>query len=110
MRHTLVPLQGSDGIRPAFIHVLILGELWAHCIDLPADFGVTDGRSVVLSLTPDGALLDAANADTDRIAVLDAGTGERRSELSLSRVGPIEQVGRSTRPLDQVRTEFTCAC
>ncbi len=191
--YTLYTLEGGEGVRRAFVHVLSLDELWAHCIDLPAAFGTADERAIAISVGPDGRRLyvadsatgTVAEADTeslavtrttqaafgssggvahavagpdgmlylgkgtgllaldastwapgrswdmeeritgiqaandgsrlyiglkDQIVVLDAATGERLGVLDPAGLGTIDQLGRSTRSLDEERTDFECAC
>jgi sugar lactone lactonase YvrE len=191
--YTLYTLEGAEGARRAFVHVLSLDELWAHCIDLPATFGTADERAIAISVAPDGRRLYVADAATgtvaeadteslavtrttqasfgssggvahavagpdgmlylgkgtgllaldastwapgrswdmeeritgiqaandgrrlyvglkDQIVVLDAATGERLGVLDPAGLGTIDQLGRSTRSLDEERTDFECAC
>lgn len=191
--YTLYTLEGAEGVRRAFVHVLSLDELWAHCIDLPAAFGTADERAIAISVGPDGRRLYVADAATgtvaeadteslavtrttqasfgssggvahavagpdgtlylgkgtgllaldastwtpgrswdmeqritgiqaakdgsrlyvglkDEIVVLDAATGERLGVLDPANVGTIDQLGQSTRSLDEERTDFECAC
>lgn len=84
---------GKLGPRRAFVHVLNLDELWAHCIDLPAEFGQAREPQISISVTPDSKrmyVLDAASAaiaevDTQSLEVLQAKT----SGLAPSRYSPI---------------------
>ena len=191
--YTLYTLEGAEGVRRTFVHVLSLDELWAHCIDLPATFGTVDGRAIAISVGPEGRRLYVADAATgtvaeadteslavtrttqasfgssggvahavagpdgtlylgrgtgllaldastwtpgrswdmeqritgiqaakdgsrlyvglkDQIVVLDAATGERLGVLDPANVGTIDQLGQSTRSLDEERTDFECAC
>ncbi len=70
--YTLYTLRGPSGTH-AFIHVLALDEMWAHCIDLPATFGVS-ASTAALTVAPDGKSLYVANAATDAIAEIDPAT------------------------------------
>ncbi|MDQ3914883.1 MAG: hypothetical protein M3323_06055 [Actinomycetota bacterium] len=84
---------GSLGPRRAFIHVLNLEELWAHCIDLPPEFGSAREVQVSVSVTPDSKRLyvtDAgsfaiAEVDTQSLEVLQTGT----ASLLESRSNPV---------------------
>lgn len=69
--YTLYTLMGNDGERHAFVHVLSLDELWAHCIDLPDGFAESAESATALSVTPDGSRLVAANSRTGTIAEID---------------------------------------
>jgi outer membrane protein assembly factor BamB len=62
------------GERYAFIHVLSLDELWAHCIDLPAGFGTNADSATVITLSPDGRRLYVGNAATGALAEIDSNT------------------------------------
>lgn len=65
--YTLYTTGGrGQGPRRAFVHVLNLDELWAHCIDLPADFGNLSESEMALTVSP----------DSKRLYVNDAGSGE----------------------------------
>ncbi|MGH2767328.1 MAG: YncE family protein [Actinomycetota bacterium] len=191
--YTLYTLEGAEGGRRAFVHVLSLDELWAHCIDLPPSFGTADERAMAISVSPDGGRLYVADAATgtvaeadtgslavtrttqaafgsrggiahavagpdgmlylgkgtglvaldastwapgrswdmderitglqtandggrlyvglkDQIVIVDAATGERLGVLDPAGLGTIDQLGRSTRSLGEVRTEIECAC
>jgi YVTN family beta-propeller protein len=72
--YTLYSQQDADGIRHAFIHVLSLDELWAHCIDLPAGFGTAPEEAIAVSLSPDGTRLYVADARADSVAEVDTQT------------------------------------
>ncbi|MFN2587694.1 MAG: YncE family protein [Actinomycetota bacterium] len=73
---------GNLGPRRAFVHVLNLDELWAHCIDLPADFGQAREPQIAINVTPDSKRLyvtDSASAaiaevDTESLEVLQTKT------------------------------------
>lgn len=56
---------GRFGPRRAFVHVLNLDELWAHCVDLPAEFGSLRETQIALTVTP----------DSQRLYVNDVGSG-----------------------------------
>lgn len=46
----------------------------------------------------------------DQIVILDTATGERLGEIRPAQIGTIDQLGQSTRPLDEERSEILCAC
>jgi hypothetical protein len=69
--YTLYTLQGPDGISRAFVHVLALDELWAHCVDLPAAFVNASEQSLAISIAPDGRHLSVADASTGTVAEID---------------------------------------
>jgi DNA-binding beta-propeller fold protein YncE len=68
--YTLYTLGRGDS-RRAFIHVLSLDEKWAHCIDLPEQFGTAGESSTVLTVAPDGTRLYVADASTWAVAEVD---------------------------------------
>lgn len=72
--YTLYTLDVGNGETKAFVHVLALDELWAHCIDLPQDFALAPERSTSLAVTPDGSKLYVANSTARQVAVVDAET------------------------------------
>jgi hypothetical protein len=190
--YTLYTLEGSKGTSYAFIHVLSLDELWAHCIDLPPEFARSTESATALTVSPDGKRVYVANTeigavaevDTEElkvvrtgeinstfggathaalesdhtlyvasdnrlvaialsdltqqdwwpfpeeitgiqlasdegklyvglsktVAVLDVSTGEVLETLDPPGVRRIDQLGRTTRSLDEERSEFVCAC
>jgi len=61
-----------QGETYAFIHVLSLDELWAHCIDLPAEFASkADDRASAMSVSPDGKSLYVLNSVEGVVAEID---------------------------------------
>jgi hypothetical protein len=69
--YTLYTLQGPDGTNRAFVHVLALDELWAHCVDLPSAFVNASEESVAITVAPDGRHLYVAEASTGTVAEVD---------------------------------------
>lgn len=69
--------------RHAFIHVLNLEDMWAHCIDLPHEFAVVPQRETTLSVASDGDHLYVANSEAAMLAEIDA------RELSVTRTAPV---------------------
>jgi hypothetical protein len=61
----------KDGTRYAFIHVLSLDELWAHCIDLPPEFATAGESATALTVSPDGKRLYVADAKAGLLAEID---------------------------------------
>jgi DNA-binding beta-propeller fold protein YncE len=68
--YTLYTIK-ADGSRHAFVHVLSLDELWAHCVDLPASFASASERSIALAVAPDGKRFFAADGSTGKITEVD---------------------------------------
>ena len=62
---------GRGANAAAFIHVLDLDKLWAHCIDLPAGFAEDAETSTALTVSPDGDRLFVGNSAADMMAVID---------------------------------------
>jgi YVTN family beta-propeller protein len=69
--YTLYTVAGPGGTRRAFVHVLSLDELWAHCVDLPPVFETASERSIAIAVAPDGRRLYVADADTGTVAEVD---------------------------------------
>ena len=67
--YTLYSLRTADGAF-SFIHVLDLDEKWAHCIDLPENFGI-GASSTALSVSEDGKKLFVANGAAHAVAEVD---------------------------------------
>jgi hypothetical protein len=80
--YTLYTL-GSGADRYAFIHVLSLDKLWAHCIDLPEGFGSSPESATALTVSPDGKRLYVADTAAGLIAEIDT---EALSVLRTSRL------------------------
>ena len=69
--YTLYSHRTPDGRRYAFVHVLSLDELWAHCVDLPEAFADVEDRAAALTVAPDGLRLDVADALSGTVAEID---------------------------------------
>src|SRR5918992_2569631 len=69
--YTLYTLGEEDGRRYAFIHVLSLDQLWAHCIDLPGEFATSPEAATALTVSPDGSRLYVANHAEAAVAQID---------------------------------------
>jgi YVTN family beta-propeller protein len=70
--YTLYTVAGQNGEpERAFIHVLALDEIWAHCIDLPTGFTTAAESATALTVSPDGTRLYVANTATASLAVVD---------------------------------------
>lgn len=72
--YTLYTIDGGAGKRQAFVHVLSLDELWAHCVDLPDAFGTADESAIALAVAPDGRRLYVAEGSTGTLAEVDTQT------------------------------------
>lgn len=62
---------GRFGPRRAFVHVLNLDELWAHCIDLPAEFGKLREAEIAITVTPDSKRLYVNDVGSGAMAEVD---------------------------------------
>ena len=74
---------GRNGSSYAFIHVLALDEIWAHCIALPPDFAVAAERSSAITVSPDGDRVYVANSRTSKVAEIDT------EHLTVARTGNV---------------------
>jgi hypothetical protein len=83
--YTLYTLENEDGSSRAFIHVLSLDELWAHCIDLPVEFAAMPEKATAITVSPDNETVFVANSAADLIAEIDAGSLEvtRTAQVAL---------------------------
>ncbi|MGH2756174.1 MAG: hypothetical protein ACRDI3_00115, partial [Actinomycetota bacterium] len=70
--YTLYTLENEDGGSHAFIHVLSLDELWAHCIDLPSEFASMPEKATAITVSPDNQRVFVANSAADLVAEIDA--------------------------------------
>ena len=64
----------EGGRQSAFVHVLDMDDLWAHCIDLPDGFAGHAESSTALAVSPDGATLYVANVESGAVAEVDTET------------------------------------
>ena len=62
---------GRFGPRRAFVHVLNLDDLWAHCIDLPEEFGKLREAQIAITATPDSKRLYVNDVGTGAMAAVD---------------------------------------
>ncbi|MGH2693127.1 MAG: hypothetical protein ACRDHM_11625 [Actinomycetota bacterium] len=69
--YTLYTLEGTGGPPRAFVHVLSLDRLWAHCIDLPMEFAHSRESSMAISVSPDGRHVYVADTRSGMVASLD---------------------------------------
>lgn len=67
-----------------------------------------DGEIMGIQAAGDGKRLYVGLRD--RIAVIDTATGKDLEALTPDRIESIDQLGQSTRVLNQVRRDITCAC
>lgn len=88
--YTLYTVGGNDGY--AFIHVLALDEMWAHCISLPPEFAEQAEAATALTVSPDGDTLFVANSAADRVAEIDTENLNvaRTGDVDLERGGPTQ--------------------
>ncbi|MDQ4095751.1 MAG: hypothetical protein M3174_06090, partial [Actinomycetota bacterium] len=73
---------GDNGY--AFIHVLALDDMWAHCIALPREFARRAQLATALTISPDGDWLYVTNALADAVAEIDT------DALTVARTGSVE--------------------
>jgi hypothetical protein len=67
-----------------------------------------DGKIMGIQAGADGRRLYVGLSD--RIAVIDTATGRSLEALTPDRIESIDQLGQSTRVLNEVRRNITCAC
>ena len=85
--YTLYTIAGANGEPDrAFVHVLDLNEIWAHCIDLPVGFTKDAESATALTVSADGTRLYVANSANGSVAVIDTGT------LQVLSTGPLGMV------------------
>lgn len=72
--YTLYSFRDGRGVRHAFVHVLDLVDLWAHCIDLPSTFAESPEKAMALTVAPTGDRVYLADAAADLVAEIDTGT------------------------------------
>ena len=74
----------NRGASYAFIHVLSLDELWAHCVDLPEEFATAPQKASALAVSPDGQNLYVANGRERILAEVDT------QALTVTRTAPVD--------------------
>jgi hypothetical protein len=83
--YTLYTLQGDKNTEPrAFVHVLSLDELWAHCIELPDGFVSSDQESAAITVARDGAHVYLVDSNSEALVEIDA------EQLAVSRTGTVD--------------------
>jgi DNA-binding beta-propeller fold protein YncE len=83
--YTLYTLAGDKDSEPrAFVHVLSLDELWAHCIELPKGFETSDEESAAITVSPDGSHAYLADSITEAMVEIDA------KKLEVARTGTVD--------------------
>ena len=60
----------EDGWDNAFIHTLHLEQRWAHCVDLPAPFGLDPNASHAIAADTDGTSVYVVDAAAGKLAVV----------------------------------------
>ncbi|MCA1728979.1 MAG: hypothetical protein LC751_06105 [Actinobacteria bacterium] len=90
--YTLYTVQGDKNTEPrAFLHVLSLDELWAHCIELPDGFASSDQDTAAVSVSRDGKHVYIADSNSEALVEIDA------DQLTVSRTGTVDlEVARGT--------------
>lgn len=87
--YTLYSTKTKHG-EHAFIHVLSLDELWAHCIDLPHGFAMSGDAKTALTVRDDGKRLYVT--DTSHGGVVEVDT----EKLQVLREAKVEELANST--------------
>jgi ABC-type uncharacterized transport system permease subunit len=72
------------GSSYAFIHVLSLDELWAHCVDLPEEFATASQKMSAITVAPDGRHLYVVNGRERIVAEVDT------ESLAVTRTAPVD--------------------
>src|SRR5688572_78464 len=72
--YTLYTVQDSSQDPRAFVHVLDLDELWAHCIELPERFEASDGETAAITVSRDGAHAYLADSNSEAVVEIDTET------------------------------------
>jgi hypothetical protein len=60
----------EEGWDSAFIHTLHLEQRWAHCVDLPAPFGLDPNASHAIAADTDGTNVYVVDAAAGKLAVV----------------------------------------
>jgi outer membrane protein assembly factor BamB len=65
------PVHDGDETYHAWVHVLNLGEGWAHCVDLDEKIGVSGDTNPALAVSPDGSRLFVTDGTTGALVAVD---------------------------------------
>lgn len=90
--YTLYTVAGDkDSEARAFVHVLSLDELWAHCIELPNGFESSDQGTAAIMVSSDGKHAYLADSNTEALVEIDTMTLEvsRTSTVDLDTSGGV---------------------
>ncbi|MDQ4144596.1 MAG: hypothetical protein M3198_12805 [Actinomycetota bacterium] len=99
--YTLYTQRDGNGQAYAFIHVLALDDMWAHCISLPADFAQGAEWRTALTISPDGDSLYVASSGAQQVAEIDTDT------LQVARTRDVELgQGLPTRAVHDSKSSF----
>lgn len=83
--YTLYTLEGGKDSEPrAFVHVLALDELWAHCIELPEGFESSDQSTGAITVSRDGKHAYLADSNSEKLIEIDT------EKLHVSRQGLVD--------------------
>ena len=77
----------------AEVHTLSLNGGWAHCVDLPDEFGNGDLSTASIAVSPEGGQLYVVDGSADRVAEIDT------NGLTVTRtasIAPSAKAGRTT--------------
>jgi YVTN family beta-propeller protein len=102
--YTLYTTKDENG-RHAFIHVLDLENLWAHCIDLPDEFADMAESSTALAVAPDGKHLYASNTLSGSVVEIDTGTMHVEREATFN----FDSRGQAHAMVDDAGTLFVAS-
>lgn len=83
--YTLYTVEGDKNAESrAFVHVLALDELWAHCIELPEGFESSDQSTGAVTVSKDGKRVYLADSNSEKLVEIDA------EGLQVSRQGLVD--------------------
>jgi hypothetical protein len=82
--YTLYSFRDAQGTPHAFIHVLDLRDLWAHCINLPGSFATSPQKAMAITVAPSGDTVYVADAAADVVAQVDT------RSLSVARTSDVD--------------------
>lgn len=100
--YTLYTVSLGDGRRHAFVHVLSLDKLWAHCIDLPESFAEGRDSASAITVSPDGRHAYVANSAAGQAAEIDTQSLKVTRTTNL----PFRTVGRTHAAVDRSSTLY----
>jgi DNA-binding beta-propeller fold protein YncE len=87
------PTGAANRATRAEVHTLSLNGAWAHCIDLPEEFGKGDLSTASIAVSPEGGRLYVVDGTAHRLAEIDT---YGLTVTRIASIAPSTKAGRTT--------------